>query len=82
MDIPDDPVTIINDKFDLEEFESLEDESVRIIGYFEPGSPALKEYEEAAEDFMGEIEFFAVVTSQVCLIVFEMSNLLIFSVGS
>uniref|UniRef100_A0AC34QT33 Calsequestrin n=1 Tax=Panagrolaimus sp. JU765 TaxID=591449 RepID=A0AC34QT33_9BILA len=64
MDIPDDPVTIINDKFDLEEFEQLEDETVRIIGYFEPGSPALKEYEEAAEDFMGEIEFFAVVTSQ------------------
>ncbi|KAI6241725.1 Calsequestrin [Aphelenchoides fujianensis] len=63
MDIPDDPVTIINDNFDLEEFEDLEDEAVRIIGYFEPGSPALKEYEEAAEDFMGEIEFFAVVTS-------------------
>ncbi|KAI6214690.1 Calsequestrin [Aphelenchoides besseyi] len=63
MDIPDDPVTIINDNFDLEEFEDLEDEAVRIIGYFEPGSLALKEYEEAAEDFMGEIEFFAVVTS-------------------
>jgi len=63
MDIPDDPVTIINDNFDLEEFEDLEDEAVRIIGYFEPGSPALKEFEEAAEDFMGEIEFFAVVTS-------------------
>lgn len=26
---------------------------------------ALKEFEEAAEDFMGEIEFFAVVTSKV-----------------
>lgn len=64
MDIPDDPVTIINDNFDLEEFEDLDDEAVRIIGYFEPGSAALKEYEEAAEDFMGEIEFFAVVTSQ------------------
>jgi len=63
MDIPDDPVTIINDQFDLEEFEELEDDSVRIIGYFEPGSVALKEFEEAAEDFMGEIEFFAVVTS-------------------
>jgi len=63
MDIPDDPVTIINDNFDLEEFEDIEDEAVRIIGYFEPGSPALKEFEEAAEDFMGEIEFFAVVTS-------------------
>jgi hypothetical protein len=64
MDIPDDPVTIINDKFDLEQFEDLDDEAVRIIGYFEPGSVALKEFEEAAEDFMGEIEFFAVVTSQ------------------
>lgn len=63
MDIPDDPVTIINDQFDLDEFEDLEDEAVRIIGYFEPGSAALKEFEEAAEDFMGEIEFFAVVTS-------------------
>jgi hypothetical protein len=63
MDIPDDPVTIINDQFDLEEFEDLEDDAVRIIGYFEPGSAALKEFEEAAEDFMGEIEFFAVVTS-------------------
>ncbi|CAD5214950.1 unnamed protein product [Bursaphelenchus okinawaensis] len=59
MDIPDDPVTIINDQFDLDEFEDLEDEAVRIIGYFEPGSAALKEFEEAAEDFMGEIEFFA-----------------------
>jgi hypothetical protein len=49
----------------LEEFEEIEDEAVRIIGYFEPGSPALKEFEEAAEDFMGEIEFFAVVTSYV-----------------
>ncbi|ETN72072.1 hypothetical protein RB195_025627 [Necator americanus] len=64
MDIPDDPVTIINDEHDLEEFEDLEDETVRIIGYFEPGSAALKEFEEAAEDFMGEIEFFAVVTSK------------------
>ncbi|KAI1732406.1 calsequestrin domain-containing protein [Ditylenchus destructor] len=63
MDIPDDPVTIINDKFDLEEFEELDDDCVRIIGYFEPGSAALKEFEEAAEEFMGEIEFFAVVTS-------------------
>ena len=66
--IPDDPVTIINDKFDLEEFEELDDEAVRIIGYFEPGSVALKEFEEAAEDFMGEIEFFAVVTSQVSIL--------------
>ncbi|VDO26461.1 unnamed protein product [Heligmosomoides polygyrus] len=64
MDIPDDPVTIINDEHDLEEFEDLDDEVVRIIGYFEPGSAALKEFEEAAEDFMGEIEFFAVVTSK------------------
>uniref|UniRef100_A0A7E4VZY7 Calsequestrin n=1 Tax=Panagrellus redivivus TaxID=6233 RepID=A0A7E4VZY7_PANRE len=64
MDIPDDPVTIINDQFDLDEFEDLDDEAVRIIGYFEPGSAALKEFEEAAEEFMGEIEFFAVVTSQ------------------
>jgi hypothetical protein len=29
----------------------------------EPGSAALKEFEEAAEEFMGEVEFFAVVTS-------------------
>lgn len=36
--IPDDPVTIINDEHDLEEFEDLDDEVVRIIGYFEPGS--------------------------------------------
>ncbi|CAI2358260.1 unnamed protein product [Caenorhabditis sp. 36 PRJEB53466] len=64
MDIPDDPVTIINDEHDLEEFEDMDDECVRIIGYFEPGSVALKEFEEAAEDFMGEIEFFAVVTSK------------------
>ncbi|KJH41665.1 Calsequestrin [Dictyocaulus viviparus] len=64
MDIPDDPVTIINDEHDLEEFEDLEDDTVRVIGYFEPGSAALKEYEEAAEDFMGEIEFFAIVTSK------------------
>ncbi|CAA93667.1 Calsequestrin [Caenorhabditis elegans] len=64
MDIPDDPVTIINDEHDLEEFENMDDECVRIIGYFEPGSVALKEFEEAAEDFMGEIEFFAVVTSK------------------
>jgi len=53
-------VTIINDQFDLSEFEDLADDCVRIIGYFEPGSPAIKEFEEAAEDFMGEIEFFAV----------------------
>uniref|UniRef100_A0A0N5B4X2 Calsequestrin n=1 Tax=Strongyloides papillosus TaxID=174720 RepID=A0A0N5B4X2_STREA len=64
MDIPDDPVTIINDNHDLEEFENLEDEVVRVVGYFEPGSAALREFEEAAEDFMGEIEFFAVVTSK------------------
>ncbi|KAE9413132.1 hypothetical protein Angca_004625 [Angiostrongylus cantonensis] len=64
MDIPDDPVTIINDEHDLEEFEDLEDETVRVVGYFEPGSAALKEFEEAAEEFMGEIEFFAVVTSK------------------
>lgn len=82
-------MTIINDKFDLEEFEDLDDDCVRIIGYFgvsncglagysfsfffvakspyffvvEPGSAALKEFEEAAEEFMGEVEFFAVVTS-------------------
>jgi len=64
MDIPDDPVTIINDDHDREEFDDMEDESVRILGYFEPGSVALKEFEEAAEDFMGEIEFFAVVDSK------------------
>lgn len=58
-------MTIINDEFDLNEFEELDDEAVRIIGYFEPGSAALKEFEEAAEEFMGEIEFFAVVTSYV-----------------
>ncbi|KAK0396296.1 hypothetical protein QR680_001660 [Steinernema hermaphroditum] len=61
--IPDDPVTIINDVHELDEFEDLDDKTVRIIGYFEPGSAALKEFEEAAEDFMGEIEFFAVVNS-------------------
>lgn len=33
--------------------------------FIEPGSAALKEFEEAAEEFMGEIEFFAVVTSYV-----------------
>ncbi len=84
-------MTIINDEHDREEFDAMEDESVRIIGYFEPGSvgqwiltletsvffsklntetknvhfAALKEFEEAAEDFMGEIEFFAVVDSRV-----------------
>uniref|UniRef100_A0A0R3S228 Calsequestrin n=1 Tax=Elaeophora elaphi TaxID=1147741 RepID=A0A0R3S228_9BILA len=63
MDIPDDPVTIINDEHDQEGFEALEDDVVRVIGYFEPGSVALKEYEEAAEDFMGEVEFYAVVNS-------------------
>uniref|UniRef100_A0A915PR97 Calsequestrin n=1 Tax=Setaria digitata TaxID=48799 RepID=A0A915PR97_9BILA len=63
MDIPDDPITIINDEHDQEGFEALEDEVVRVIGYFEPGSVALKEYEEAAEDFMGEVEFYAVVNS-------------------
>uniref|UniRef100_A0A8R1TU13 Calsequestrin n=1 Tax=Onchocerca volvulus TaxID=6282 RepID=A0A8R1TU13_ONCVO len=63
MDIPDDPVTIINDEHDQNGFEALEDEIVRVIGYFEPGSVALKEYEEAAEDFMGEVEFYAVVNS-------------------
>ncbi|VDN57849.1 unnamed protein product [Dracunculus medinensis] len=63
MDIPDDPITIINDEYDKHQFDALEDSQVRIIGYFEPGSVALKEYEEAAEDFMGEVEFFAVVTS-------------------
>ncbi|CAI4232604.1 unnamed protein product [Auanema sp. JU1783] len=64
MDIPDDPVTIINDEHELEEFEDIANEYVRIVGYFEPGSIALKEFEEAAEEFMGEIEFFAVVNSK------------------
>lgn len=63
MDIPDDPITIINDEHDQEGFETLEHDVVRVIGYFEPGSVALKEYEEAAEDFMGEVEFYAVVNS-------------------
>ncbi|VDO27321.1 unnamed protein product [Brugia timori] len=63
MDIPDDPVMIINDEHDQEGFETLEDDVVRVIGYFEPGSVALKEFEEAAEDFMGEVEFYAVVNS-------------------
>jgi hypothetical protein len=63
MDIPDEPLTIINDKDDKREFEEIEDESVRIVGYFEPGSQALEEFEEAAEEYMGEIEFFAVVDS-------------------
>lgn len=61
MDIPDDPLTIINDDEDIEEFDELEDEVTRVVGYFDPGSPALAEFEEAAEEFMGEIEFFAVV---------------------
>ncbi|VDD90531.1 unnamed protein product [Enterobius vermicularis] len=63
MDIPDDPVIIINDEYDKREFEELEDAAVRVIGYFEPGSAGLKEFEEAAEDFMGEIKFYAVVNS-------------------
>ncbi|VDK71876.1 unnamed protein product [Litomosoides sigmodontis] len=63
MDIPDDPVTIINDEHDQEKFEALENDVIRVIGYFEPGSVALKEYEEAAEGFMGEVEFYAVVNS-------------------
>jgi hypothetical protein len=63
MDIPNDPVTIINDKDDKKDFEELDDDAVRIIGYFEPGSQALEEFEEAAEEYMGEIEFFAVVDS-------------------
>uniref|UniRef100_A0A0N5AKQ8 Calsequestrin n=1 Tax=Syphacia muris TaxID=451379 RepID=A0A0N5AKQ8_9BILA len=63
MDIPDDPVIIINDEYDKKEFEELEDAAVRVIGYFEPGSAGLKEFEEAAEDFMGEIVFYAVVNS-------------------
>lgn len=33
---------------------------------------ALKEYEEAAEDFMGEVEFYAVVNSYVSY--FQKSN--------
>jgi hypothetical protein len=61
MDIPDDALTIINDDEDLEEFEELADECVRVVGYFEPGSAALRHFEDAAEDFMGEIEFYAVV---------------------
>jgi hypothetical protein len=61
MDIPDEPLTIINSKHDEEEFDSLEDSHTRILGFFDPGSQALKEYEEAAEDFMGEVEFYAVV---------------------
>lgn len=61
MDIPDDPVTIIDDDNDLEEFEDLRDEQVIVVGYFEAGSKDMKEFEEAAEDFMGEVRFFAVV---------------------
>lgn len=61
--IPDDPLSIINDKDDKEEFEDLADDVVRVIGWFEPGSDALEEFEEAAEEFMGEVEFFAVVDS-------------------
>lgn len=38
LQIPDDPVTIINDEHDQEGFNALEDEAVRVIGYFEPGS--------------------------------------------
>ncbi len=38
MQIPDDPVSIINDKDDKEDFDELADSHVRIVGYFEPGS--------------------------------------------
>jgi hypothetical protein len=38
LQIPDDPLTIINDKHDKEEFDEMDDDYVRIIGYFEPGS--------------------------------------------
>lgn len=65
LKIPDDPLTIINDKQDLKDFESLEDTHTRVIGYFSPGSVGLKEFEEAAEDFMGEVEFYAVVDPYV-----------------
>jgi hypothetical protein len=71
LQIPDDALTIINDDEDLEEFEEIADESVRVVGYFEPGSKGLREFEEAAEEFMGEIEFYAVVHSTVrrlCLV--------------
>lgn len=61
MDVPDDPVTIINDDDDLDEFEDMADSTVRVVGYFDPGSEAMEEFEEAAEEYMGEIEFFAVV---------------------
>lgn len=65
LQIPDDPLTIINDDEDVEEFDDLEDECTRVVGYFDPGSKALKEFEEAAEEYMGEIEFFAVVHEKV-----------------
>ncbi|VDO93862.1 unnamed protein product, partial [Soboliphyme baturini] len=61
LDIPDDPLVIINSKHTANEWSSLKDSHVRMIGYFSPGSEELKDFEEAAEDFMGEIRFFAVV---------------------
>lgn len=61
MDVPDEPLTILNTKEDKRDFDEMDDETTRVIGWFEPGSKELKEFEEAAEEFMGEVEFFAVV---------------------
>jgi len=89
LDVPDEPLTIVNTEFELAEFESLAEATPRVIGYFDPGSQgelvvwhrfftrlpcssfsaALKEFEEAAEDFMGEIEFYAVVDTFVRVLV-------------
>uniref|UniRef100_A0A915KER5 Calsequestrin n=1 Tax=Romanomermis culicivorax TaxID=13658 RepID=A0A915KER5_ROMCU len=41
MDIPDEPLTIINTDFEIEEFENLADITTRVIGYFEPGGKVL-----------------------------------------
>jgi hypothetical protein len=64
MDVPDEDLTIISDKEDRRDFEEMANTHTRLIGYFEPGSDALEEFEEAAEEFMGEVEFFAVVSKK------------------
>ncbi|KFD52973.1 hypothetical protein M513_06089 [Trichuris suis] len=61
LEMPDDPVTVINSKREENEYHSLKDTDVRVIGFFNPGSRELKEFEEAAEDFMNEVRCFAVV---------------------
>ncbi|KRY41047.1 Calsequestrin-1 [Trichinella spiralis] len=61
FEMPDDPVVVINSKHEEIEFHAAKDTDVRVIGYFNPGGRDLKEFEEAAEDFMNEVRCFAVV---------------------